>query len=172
MGVLSGVCWILGICTIPETYAPTILKLRARVLSAKSGRVYKSEYEDPKIVQSPVIILQDALLRPWLLLFFEPIVLALSTYTAIIYGTLYMLFGAYPIVFQLERGWSAGKGGLAFLGIALGMILALPVVAIINLQYLKAARRQTDGVAPPEARLTGGMVGGIAVPAGMFWFAW
>jgi hypothetical protein len=30
--------------------------------------------------------------------------------------TLYLLFAAFPIVFQLHRGWSEGIGGLAFLG--------------------------------------------------------
>lgn len=30
--------------------------------------------------------------------------------------TLYLLFAAFPIVFQVHRGWSEGVGGLAFLG--------------------------------------------------------
>jgi hypothetical protein len=172
MGILAGVCWILGLIFVPETYAPLILKKRAQGLTAKTGRVYISEYEQQGQVESPTVILKKALSRPLQLLFVEPIVLVLSIYTAIVYGTLYMLFGAYPVVFQLERGWSPGEGGLAFLGIAVGMILALPVVSVMNLWYMKVAQRSTDGVAPPEARLPGSMLGGILVPAGMFWFAW
>lgn len=172
MGILAGACWLLGLSLVPETYAPLLLKKRAQALSSKTGRLYVSEYEQQGKVDSPSVILKKALLRPWQLLFIEPIVLILSIYTAIVYGTLYMLFGAYPVVFQLERGWSAGEGGLAFLGIAVGMILALPAVAGINLWYMKVAQRSEGGVAPPEARLPGGMLGGIAVPAGMFWFAW
>ncbi|KFH40521.1 putative MFS-type transporter-like protein [Hapsidospora chrysogenum ATCC 11550] len=172
MGILAGVCWILGLILVPETYAPLILKKRAQALSAKTGRVYISEYEQQGKVESPTVILKKALSRPLQLLFVEPIVLILSIYTAIVYGTLYMLFGAYPVVFQLERGWSPGEGGLAFLGIAVGMILALPVVSVMNLRYMKVAQRSADGVAPPEARLAGSMLGGILVPAGMFWFAW
>lgn len=34
-----------------------------------------------------------------------------------------MFFTAFPIVFQEGRGWSTGVGGLAFLGLAGGMIL-------------------------------------------------
>ena len=51
---------------------------------------------------------KTAMSRPWILLFREPIVLIMSTYMAIIYGTLYMLFSAYPIVYEESRGWSAG----------------------------------------------------------------
>jgi hypothetical protein len=34
----------------------------------------------------------------------------------IYHRTLYLLFAAFPIVFQIHRGWSEGIGGLAFLG--------------------------------------------------------
>ncbi|KAJ3509552.1 hypothetical protein NM208_g15653 [Fusarium decemcellulare] len=172
MGIIAGAFWLLGICLVPETYAPMILKNRAQVLSEKTGKVYKSEFEHQGKVEAPSVILKKALVRPWLLLFVEPIVLILSIYTAIVYGTLYMLFGAYPVVFQLERGWSAGKGGLAFLGVAVGMFSALPCVALINLWYMKITREAKGEMVPPEARLPGSMIGGIAVPAGMFWFAW
>ena len=172
MGVLAAVCYIMGICLVPETYAPILLKKRAQALSNKTDRVYKSSYELQSKAQSKNAVLKEALIRPWHLMFAEPIVLVLSIYTSIVYGTLYLLFSAYPVVFQLERGWSAGKGGLAFLGIALGMILALPVVVVINGWYEKIRKASPGGVAPPEARLLGGMIGGVALPVGMFWFAW
>ena len=172
MGILAGVCWIFGLALVPETYAPFILKNRAQALSTRTGAVYVSVYERDGQSDTPIITLKKALWRPWQFLLVEPIVLILSMYTAIVYGTLYMLFGAYPVVFQLERGWSAGEGGLTFLGIAVGMVLALPTIAGINIWYIKVAQASSDGVAPPEARLPGGMLGGITVPAGMFWFAW
>lgn len=33
-------------------------------------------------------------------------------------------------------------------------------------------QEEHDGFAPPEARLPGTMIGGIAIPVGLFWFAW
>lgn len=172
MAILAGFFWLLGMFLVPETYAPVILRKRAKVLSDKTGKVYKTQLEVEGKGVSAEKVLRTALFLPWVLLFSEPIVLFLSIYTAIVYGTLYMLFGAYPVVFQLERGWSAGTGGLAFLGVAVGMISAVPVVALINKWYIKQGAESENGVAPPEARLPGGMLGGIAVPVGMFWFAW
>jgi hypothetical protein len=45
---------------------------------------------------------------------------------------LQMLFAAFPIVFQQERGWSPGIGGLAFLGVLVGFIIALAYIIFIE----------------------------------------
>jgi hypothetical protein len=80
------------------------LRQRAKKLCKISGKVYRSRID---IDQGPITAgeaFKTGLSRPWLLLFREPIVIILSIYMAIIYGTLYMLFGAYPIVYQQQRG--------------------------------------------------------------------
>jgi len=115
---------------------------------------------------------KTALSRPWILLFREPIVLLLSIYLAIIYGTLYLCFFAYPVVYQQERGWSAGIGGLPFLGVAVGMLSAVVYSIPENGRYNKVANSKYNGKAPPEERLPMAMVGSIAIPVGLFWFAW
>jgi len=91
---------------------------------------------------------------------------------AIVYGTLYMMFGAFPIVYQEGRGWSEGIGGLAFLGVAIGMMGAVIYTIFIgNKQYIKSTEK-AGGFAAPEARLPPGMIGGCLLPVGLFWFAW
>jgi hypothetical protein len=114
---------------------------------------------------------KTALSRPWILLFREPIVLLLSVYMAIIYGTLYMMFAAFPIVFQEDRGWSPGIGGLAFIGVAVGMMIAVIYSLFDNKRYLKIEQKH-GGDAPPEARLPPCMIGSTVLPIGLFWFAW
>lgn len=39
-----------------------------------------------------------------------------GSHADVYHRTLYLLFAAFPIVFQVHRGWSEGVGGLAFLG--------------------------------------------------------
>lgn len=114
---------------------------------------------------------KTALSRPWILLFREPIVFLLSIYMAIIYGTLYMCFSAFPIVYEEGRGWSPGISGLAFCGVAVGMIFAIGYAIWENGRYVKVSKAYS-GFAPPESRLPMTMVGGIALPVGLFWFAW
>ncbi|KAF2500589.1 MFS general substrate transporter [Lophium mytilinum] len=172
MAIFTGVLWILGAILIPETYPPVLLRKRAKALSKATGKVYRSRADVESGPISASSAFKTALTRPWILLFREPIVLLLSIYLAIIYGTLYMMFGAFPIVYQEERGWSEGIGGLAFLGVAVGMIIAVTYTIFYdNKRYVKAADR-AGGFAAPEARLPPGLIGGIVLPIGLFWFAW
>lgn len=80
----------------------------------------------------------------------EPIVLLFAIYIAIAYATLYAFFAAYPIVFQRHRHFSAGEGGLAFLGIGLGCIIGLALAPAQNRLYWKAMDRN-GGRTIPEA---------------------
>jgi MFS family permease len=170
MAIFTGALWIIGALTIPETYSPVILRRRAAKLSKLTGKIYKSRMEVENGKKTASQEFKTALSRPWILLFLEPIVLLLSIYMAIIYGTLYMLFSAFPIVYQENRGWSQGIGGLSFIGVMLGMIIAVCYSIWDNKRY-RLFSEKCDGKAPPEARLPPSMVGSICLPIGMFWFA-
>ncbi|PQE30651.1 putative mfs-multidrug-resistance transporter protein [Rutstroemia sp. NJR-2017a WRK4] len=171
MAIFTGALLIIGGLTIPETYTPVILRRRAKKMSAMTGKVYKSKIELDNGAKSIKQEFKIALSRPWILLFREPIVFLLSLYMAIIYGTLYMLFSAFPIVYQVERGWSAGVSGLAFLGVLVGMMIAGGYSLWDNKRYNNVAA-QHNGMAPPESRLPPAIIGSFALPIGLFWFAW
>lgn len=175
--ILCGTMLILTTLVAPETHAPTLLRRRAISLSKATGQMYRyiGDLEKPMI---PKEEFSAALLRPWKFLL-DPLVLSLSIYMAIIYGTLYLNFAAYPIVFQQGRGWSTGMQGLAFLGISAGVLFA---VAMIVMKVLgdnrKAAQAAKDGTdttparePTPEDKLPGAVVGGIAVVIGLAGFA-
>lgn len=171
LAIFSGALWIVGSLLVPETYAPVILRKRALQLSKTTGKHYVSSIDHQRGKITLGDAMKTALLRPWVLLFKEPIVLLLSIYMAIIYGTLYMLFAAFPIVYQQNRGWNQGIGGLSFLGIMVGMLFAIAYTIPANKRYIKI-EQEHGGFAPPEARLYAAMVGSIALPIGLFWFAW
>ncbi|OAA55578.1 fluconazole resistance protein 1 [Niveomyces insectorum RCEF 264] len=178
MSIFTFVMLLLGGLVVPETYAPVLLRKRAAVLSKKTGKVYVSRldmhHHKNGVLARPSMAseFRTALLRPWILLFREPIVLAVSLYMAIIYGTLYMMFPAFPIVFQAARGWSPGIGGLAFLGIAVGMTVSVVGAMLDNTRYINVAKSYPGGAAPPEARLPSAALGSVLLPIGLFWFAW
>ncbi|KAL2834367.1 putative MFS transporter [Aspergillus cavernicola] len=168
--IFIGVIGILGVVFIPETYGPVLLQRRARQLAEADGKVYVSVLEKNQGKKKPSAVFKRALFRPWIFLFLEPIVLVASIYMAIIYGTVYMFMGAMPIVYNEDRGWSEGIGGLSFLGIAAGIILGLTYAIWDNNQrYMKLFTAKT---ATAESRLPPAIVGGVALPIGMFAFAW
>lgn len=173
VAIFTGLLWIIGSLLVPETYAPVILRKRAAELSKRTGQVYKTQKDASTSKESGGYgkVFKTALSMPWVLLFREPIVLLFSIYMSIVYGILYMLFGAFPIVYQQNRGWSPGIGGLSFIGVAVGMALAACYSVWDNKRYANLSDAH-KGFAPPEARLPPTFVGALAVPIGLFWFAW
>ena len=174
IAILGGVIWIATVLTTRETYAPFILRCRAKALSRLTGSVYVSRVDagqPPKTLSQELSV---SLTRPWILLFCEPIVLLTSLYVSIVYGTLYMFFTGFPIVFQVARGWSQGTAGLPFVGVAIGVCLATLAAGVDNKRYVRVcAAAEAEGCAvEPEARLRPAMAGSIVLPVGLFLFAW
>lgn len=171
MAIFCGMLWIIVSLYTPETYAPVILRQRAQKLSKMTSKVYIAVVDEGKPKKTVTQEFKIALSRPWLLLFREPIVFLTAIYMAIIYGTLYMSFAAFPIVFQQQRGWSPGISGLAFLGMAAGMMIAVGYTIYDNKRYTKISEAN-NGMASPEARLPPAIIGSVLLPVGLFWFAW
>ncbi|TKY90053.1 hypothetical protein EX895_000051 [Sporisorium graminicola] len=170
LAIFSGVMTLLGLLTMPETYAPVLLRWRAEKLAKVTGESYICKLDKGRDLRLKTQF-KVALLRPWLLLIYEPIVLLLSIYIAIIYGILYSLFGAFPIVFQKLRGWSPGIGGLAFLGVLVGMLGALAWIIFYENPRYGRAHEKHGGFAPPEERLMPAMIGSVAIVIGLAMFA-
>ncbi|OAA75619.1 Major facilitator superfamily domain, general substrate transporter [Akanthomyces lecanii RCEF 1005] len=172
MAILSGVITLLGIIFINETYTPVLLRQRAERLSRLTDKVYISALDAGQPPATPGQKLKAALIRPWIFLFREPIVLIASIYVVIVYGTMYLNFAAYPIVFQRGRGWGIGLGGVAFTGTAIGVVLATIAAYVDYKHYIRIQKETKKNFLPPEYRLRSTIVGSFLVPIGLFWFAW
>lgn len=154
--IFSGLCWVLIAFTVPETYAPTILAARAKKMRKElDSDKYVTELE---LNARPLSErLRVFLIRPFQLLFLEPIVLFLSIYMSVLYGLLYMFFVAYPVVYQEGKGYSAGITGLMFIPIAVGVICSAVCAPWVNKHYLTLVHKH-NGKPPAEARLIPMMV--------------
>ncbi|KAK4058515.1 hypothetical protein OIO90_000677 [Microbotryomycetes sp. JL221] len=169
----SGVMFVLG-GLVPETYSPVLLRRKAKRLTQETGQIHISMY-DLNVDANETLFskLKVNCSRPFVLLACEPIVLLFAIYTAVVYAELYMMFGAFPIVFSEGRGWSQGLAGLPFIGMGLGMLLAIGYnTFIINKKYVRDIQLNGGRPLAPEARLPICCVGGILLPIGLFWFAW
>ena len=72
--------------------------------------------------------------------------------TALIPGILYLTFQAFPIIFGRVHGFNVQMTGLSFIGIGIGMVLALcsqPLWDKLNARMMV----KHNGSPPPEARL-------------------
>lgn len=168
--IASGAVWFLITFTVPETYAPTLLKRRAKKMRKETGNenFVTAEEIDMRPFRERLMIF---LIRPFQLLFREPIVLFLSIYMSVLYGLLYMFFVAFPIIYKTDKGYDSGSTGLMFLPLVVGVLLGALCGPLVNKHYVKLSEK-ANGNPPPEARLWPMMLSCWAIPIGLFIFSW
>lgn len=117
-------------------------------------------------------LLTTSVMRPFSMTFTEPILFIWAIYMGTIYGVYYLSFVAYPIVFTKLRGWQDDISGLAFMGICVGILLAIAMEPLIR-RLTNAQRKDPDtGLAYPEASIIAVCIAAVLVPLGELWFAW
>lgn len=90
--IWAAVQWFLIIFFVPETYAPVLLRRKAIKLRKETGDDrWKAPIE--KMHKSVVKTVLWSCIRPFQLLFFEPMCLNLCLLSAILLGVLYLFFG-------------------------------------------------------------------------------
>ncbi|GAB1310728.1 Synaptic vesicle transporter SVOP [Madurella fahalii] len=168
--IFAFIVWVLITFTVPETYAPTILARHAAKLRKQTGdRGHVTEAElDPRPFSERMRVF---LIRPFQLLFRELIVLLISLYMSVLYGLLYMFFVAYPIIFEVRKGYSPGITGLMFIPVAVGVVCSAACAPWVNKHYLSLVAKH-NGKPPAEARLIPMMISCWFIPIGLFIFAW
>ncbi|CAK7239449.1 MAG: Synaptic vesicle transporter SVOP [Sporothrix thermara] len=168
--ILAGAVWFLITFTVPETYAPTILKRRAQKLRKTTGEpdhVTEQELDTRPMSERLMIFL----LRPLQLLFRELIVFLLSLYMSVLYGLLYMFFVAFPIIYEEGKGYDSGKTGLMFIPVAVGVLASAACSPFVNKHYIAQVKKY-NGKPPAELRLIPMMFSCWFIPIGLFIFAW
>ncbi|KAJ7347886.1 MFS polyamine transporter [Mycena albidolilacea] len=172
MMMFAGTCTAIMILTLPETYAPVILlkKVKALRKSDPSGNKHLFAAHE-KQDWSFSGVLNRTLFRPFQMLAAEPILVLVTIYLSVIYGVLYGLFQAFPIIFIVKRGFTIGQNGLIFIGVGIGSTSGAALNIYLQRHY-PVLIKQWRGFPPPEERLIGGMVGGVAFVVGIFWLGW
>ncbi|KAH7024834.1 major facilitator superfamily domain-containing protein [Microdochium trichocladiopsis] len=175
--IWSFLLWVQIVLFIPETFGPVLLKRAARRRRAETGdaRWFAPIERSNKSIPHT---LRLSLLRPFQLLFFEPMCLNLCLYAAILLGIIYLFFGAFPLIFHTVYYFNSWQSGLSFLGIMLGTLVGFLIEPMRNCisQWLYSSRDNVSGGArgedTPEFRLVPAILGSVLVPAGLFMFAW
>ncbi|KAJ7624151.1 major facilitator superfamily domain-containing protein [Mycena rosella] len=154
---------------VPESYAPVLLQRKARKLRKDTGDpTYWAPLDRHDIPLTRSLLLSCYV--PFKLLMFDRMALLLDIWDALLLGILYLMFQAFPIIFEDGHHFDVQTTGLTFLGIGLGMGIGLATQPFWNrLAVWEAAKH--GGKAPPESLLIMGQVGGVLVPLSLYWFA-
>lgn len=169
MTIVGGTNSLVGILLLRETYAPQLLKLRARRLALELNHATIAADHDPRSLKRR---LWQAVKRPMKILFLQPIVFIMACYQALLYGTMYLLFTTFPDVWAEQYGFNTGEAGLTYIGLGVGFIIAVTFgIPQIDKIYNKLADRN-KGVGKPEFRMPLANLGAICIPVGLFWYGW
>lgn len=150
----AGVMWITA-SLVPETYAPVILKKRARRLRKETGNP-KIMTEQEAQGMSLKELIQSCLIRPLYFVISEPVLDLMCFYVCLIYALLYAFFFAYPVIFGDLYGYNDAYIGLMMIPIIIGAVMALATTNFCEKKYVAITHRRR---ATPEDRLLGAMIG-------------
>ncbi|KAL7627962.1 hypothetical protein AAE478_002158 [Parahypoxylon ruwenzoriense] len=173
---LAAPVWLLMFVGLPETHPDTILHRRAMRLRAlmqqPSPLSIQCEAELKRAHMTARQVAVDALIKPWEINALDPAVLYTTVYSAVLYGTYYSFFEAFPLVFGDIYGFNLGESGLPFLAFVPGLLIAVP--GYIIWFWLKAEPVMHKEPPPlyghPESRLFPAVATTFLVPAGLFIF--
>lgn len=158
----AGAISLTGFACLRESYPPLLLERKAKMLRKETGNPdLRSKLALP---YTPRQLFWLSIVRPTKMLLLSPIVLALSTFMAVVYGYLYLLFTTITEVFEGTYHFSAGTVGLTYLGIGLGSFLGVIVFGLASDKILKA--KSASGEMKPEYRLPPMIPGVWAIPMG------
>ncbi|GAA95382.1 uncharacterized protein L969DRAFT_84849 [Mixia osmundae IAM 14324] len=168
--IFAGVCLVGIVVLLPETFIPIILKREAVKVRKETGdeRYHASmERHEPESMGQK---LKHTLLKPLIMLYEEPMLLAITLLMSYVYMIIYIQFESIPIIMGENHGLTAGLIGLTFLPIPLGGLAAVLIyVFYFNRRYIAKATALGDKPVPPEERLLIMMAAGPMLAVSFFW---
>ncbi|GES58200.1 MFS multidrug transporter [Aspergillus terreus] len=171
---ISAIMGFLGLVLLllfyKETYPPVLLIEKAATLRRQT-RNWGIHAKQDEVELDLRELINVNFSRPFRMLFTEPIVFLVTLYMSFIYGLMYALLAAYPVVFQGKHGMNLGVGSLPFIGLIVGEFFGGIYILIVQQSYIKKLAANND-IPVPEWRLPPCIVGGCAFTIGLFWYGW
>ena len=171
--LINCVMFLAVFCLMPETSASNILYRRAKRLRSSSEKAQPLRSASTEKLSSKTIksFVHQTLIRPFTLLFGEPICVLLDSYTALLTGLFFAWFETLPVVFAELYHFDLVTMGLSFLGILTGAISAC-VIFSIWFRCSESKKFDRIGNRRPEERFVPLMAGCAFVPMSLFIFGW
>lgn len=172
MLIILGAALLVLTFFLPETHQETLLHrkaLRLRALTGNPNITSAGEVANAKMTAGELAI--DIIWRPLEITIFEPVVLLINIYLALVYSVMYLWFEAFPIVLMGTYNFNLIQMGVSYvlimIGVLVGALIYIPYIhriyTVPNLQNKKVE---------PEVFIPMAIFGSVCMPIGLFIFAW
>lgn len=172
LAMSSGIVLVLFTVLLPETFDKKLLARKAQRLRKLTGNpniMSVGEVENSKLTVKQLAY--DTLWRPIAITFFEPVVLLVDIYIALVYSIIYLWFEAFPIVFVQTFHFPLITAGATFISIIIGVLLGALFYCFYV--YYKLTKPLLNGqMVHPEIVVPAMIVGAVVMPIGIFIFGW
>lgn len=169
--IAAGVTATIGLFILPETYAPKILGDKARRLRKQTGNEKLHTVFDKDSVTWQTRFKHN-MVRPFVLIATQPIIIVLGLYLMVTYGCMYLLLTSFNAVFEDVYGESVGIASLNYLSLALGFTLGGQICGRYNDYLYKRLRARNGGIGKPEFKLPVMMATAWMPAAGLLIYGW
>lgn len=191
--MLAGSAFLLALITLPETFAPILLKMKAKHLRKVTGNAhFAAPVERGEPLQKKLL---TNLARPTTFFTTEPIVIFLGMYLVLIFVINFTFLNGFQYIFEDTYGLSPGITSLNFLSIALGVlldVLATPLYtrladrihrrqcrAFVKRKNTSASDSESNSSSssdsnptPPELSLIRAAIAAPSLPVSLLWMGW
>ncbi|OKL57140.1 hypothetical protein UA08_07464 [Talaromyces atroroseus] len=161
---------VLSLLFLKESYPACVLMEKAAFIRKQSGN-WGIHAKQEEVEFDIADLAEKYVMRPLRLLATEPVLLLISLYMSFIYGLVYALLESYPYVFEAIYGMPPGVAYLMFIGLIIGVVLAVGFILLQHGQYAKKLANNAN-VPVPEWRLGPTTIGAPVFAVGLFWFGW
>lgn len=169
--IAAGVTAAIGGIILPETYAPRILAIKARKLRKETGNPKLHTIFDRKGTTF-ITRLEHNMIRPFIMITTQPIIIILSLYMMIMYGTMYLVLTTFESVFRTVYNESVGIASLNYISLALGFTVGGQIGGRMIDRFYKKLRDKNGGKGIPEFKLPVMMATCWCLPAGLIVYGW
>jgi hypothetical protein len=157
-----------------ETRGPVILSKRARKTRKLAERVPVNPRHTATSVKE---FIYSNVIRPFRLLFTEPVVFVFTLLSALSYGIVFISTQSVTQVYATNYGWEDYQAGLVQASIVIGEFAGFITCLIQNRIYSHAAAAAAHSGQPnpslPEVRLYLSIPGSfVGLTGGIFWYGW
>jgi MFS family permease len=177
--ILCGVVGIVCIFLLRETSHNRILMRRAaRLRRETSNQSLRARNE---MASTDVkVLLRKYCTKPVRMFVREPILIVMTAYLTLVYGSLYLSYQLLPKAFK-NRGWSTPVASLPFIAVGLGVVSAVGLFSLFTMTWYKrrwdaSQIEKIESPKPvhvtPEHRLPPMIFGAVLLPPAFLWFGW
>lgn len=145
----------LGVLFLQETWAPKLLAQKTERLRKETG----NDALSPMVSNTQITFgkkMRQALARPFIMLFTQPIVVVLTIYRAFLYGLTYLVISTFTTLYTSPQyyGESASIAGLHYIALAIGFLLGAQLASAFNDWLYARLKKRNNGVGKPEFRVS------------------